>query len=174
MYPAEVAGVVLIDSMVPEQFTSTPKETITQAGSQSHSFAILPSLARIGVVRLFSGPLGLVADLPAEDAKAYLSRVVRPASLQAYTDDGHGVPDSGAQAKAVKTFGDIPLIVLTAQLNSTYPDWQAWQAELLHLSSNSQQMFAEKSGHNIQYEQPDAAVAAIVKMVELVRQVVKK
>jgi hypothetical protein len=35
-------------------------------------------------------------------------------------------------------------------------------------------MFAEKSGHNIQYEQPDAAVAAIVKMVELVRPVVKK
>jgi pimeloyl-ACP methyl ester carboxylesterase len=100
--------------------------------------------------------------------------VVRPTSLQAYTDEGKGMPASGAQAAAVKTFGDIPLIVLTARLNSTYPDWQAWQTELLQLSSNSQQMFAEKSGHNIQFEQPDAAVAAIVKMVELVRQAAQK
>jgi hypothetical protein len=126
-------------------------------------------------VRLFSGALGLVpTDLPAQEAKAYLSRVVRPASLQAYADDGHGVPASGAQEKAVKTFGDIPLIVLTARLNSSYPEWLTWQAEQLQLSSNSQQMFAEKSGHNIQYEEPDAAVAAIVKMVALVRQSVKK
>jgi pimeloyl-ACP methyl ester carboxylesterase len=175
MYPSEVAGVVLIDSMVPEQFTSASKETTTQAGSPSRSFSFLPSLARIGAVRLFSRVLGLApAELPVQEAKAYLSRVVRPTSLQAYMDDGHGVPASGAQAKAVKTFGDIPLIVLTARLNSTYPDWQAWQAEQLQLSSNSQQMFAENSGHNIQYEQPDAAVAAIVKMVELVRQAVKK
>jgi pimeloyl-ACP methyl ester carboxylesterase len=170
IYPSEIAGVVLIDSMVPGQFTAPP-----QAGTQSRPFSIVSSLARIGVVRLFSGALGLApTDLPAQEAKAFLSRVVRPASLQAYTDEGRGMPASGAQEKAVKTFGDIPLIVLTARLNSTYPDWQAWQAEQLQLSSNSQQMFAEKSGHNIQYEQPDAAVAAIVKMVELVRQVVKK
>lgn len=175
LYPAEVAGVVLMDSMVPGQFTAPPQAATRQAGSPSRSFSILPSLARIGAVRLFSGALGLVpAELPAQEAKAYLSRVVRPDSLQAYMDEGRGVPASGAQEKAVKTFGDIPLIVLTARLNSTYPDWPAWQAEQLQLSSNSQQMFAEKSGHNIQYEQPDAAVAAIVKMVNLVRQAVKE
>ena len=175
MYPSEVAGVVLLNSMVPGQFTAPPQETTPQAGAPSRPFSILSSLARIGAVRLFSGALGLApTGLPAQETKAFLSRVVRPASLQAYTDDGRGVPASGAQEKAVKTFGAIPLIVLTARLNSTYPDWPAWQAEQLQLSSNSQQMFAEKSGHNIQYEQPDAAVAAIVKMVELVRQVVKK
>jgi pimeloyl-ACP methyl ester carboxylesterase len=69
----------------------------------------------------------------------------------------------------VKSFGDLPVIVLTARLNDT-PGWQEWQTELLQLSSNSQQLFAENSGHNIQIEQPEAAVAAILKMVELVRQ----
>ena len=39
------------------------------------------------------------------------------------------------------------------------------QTELLQLSSNSQQMFADKSGHNIEIDQPEAAVTAIVKMV---------
>ena len=44
-------------------------------------------------------------------------------------------------------------------------DWQAMQRELLELSSHSQQMIAEKSGHNIQLDQPEAAATAITKMV---------
>jgi pimeloyl-ACP methyl ester carboxylesterase len=143
MYPSEVAGVVLIDTMVPQQFTQASADMAPQGDSQSHAFTILPALARIGLIRLFAGPLGLAPHLPsAEEEKAYLSCVVRPTSLQAYTDEGRGMPASGAQAAAVKTFGDIPLIVLTARLNDTYPDWQAWQTKLLQLSSNSQQMFA--------------------------------
>ena len=50
------------------------------------------------------------------------------------------------------------------------PDWQRMQAELLQLSSNSQALTAEKSGHNIHFDQPDAAIGAIVRMVEKVRQ----
>jgi hypothetical protein len=72
----------------------------------------------------------------------------------------------------VKTFGDLPLIVLTAKLNPI-PGWQEWQAELLQLSSNSQQLFAE-SDHNIQFEKPDAAVAAILQMVQQVRETVTR
>ena len=83
------------------------------------------------------------------------------------------MPAAGAQAATVKTLGDLPLIILTGKLNKI-PGWQEWQTELLQLSSNSQQLFAENSGHNIQIEQPDAAVAAILKMVELVRQLMQK
>jgi hypothetical protein len=43
------------------------------------------------------------------------------------------------------------------------------QTELVALSSNSQQLFAEKSGHNVELDQPDAAVGALEKMVELTR-----
>jgi hypothetical protein len=43
------------------------------------------------------------------------------------------------------------------------------QTELLHLSSHSQQVIAHKSGHNIEIDQPEAAVGAIVQMVEQVR-----
>jgi hypothetical protein len=137
--------------------------------SQSHPFTIFPALARIGLVRLLVRPLGLIPHLPPEVEKAYVSRMVRPSNLQAYLgDESQGMPESGRQAEAVKTFGDLPLIVLTAKQNHI-SGWQEWQTELLQLSSNSQQLFAE-SDHNIQIEQPDAAVAAIVKMVELVRQ----
>ena len=96
-----------------------------------------------------------------------------PRSFQTMLDEGAGMPESFIQADAVKTFGDIPLIVLTGKLNTTPKDWQEWQTELLQLSSNSQQLFAEHSGHNIQIEQPEAAGAAILQMVEQVRQSIK-
>jgi hypothetical protein len=35
-------------------------------------------------------------------------------------------------------------------------------------------LFAENSGHNIQVEEPDAAVAAIIQMVEQVRETVTR
>ena len=68
----------------------------------------------------------------------------------------------------VKTFGDLPLIVLSRGLDQK-PDWQAMQVELLQLSSNSQQLIADKSDHNIEIGQPEAAAEAIMKMVEQLR-----
>jgi hypothetical protein len=93
---------------------------------------------------------------------------VRPQSVQAFLDDSQGMPAAGVQAAAVKSFGDLPLIVLTARLNNI-PGWPAWQSELLQLSPNSQQMFAENSGHNIEFDEPDAAVKAILQMVRQVQ-----
>jgi hypothetical protein len=78
------------------------------------------------------------------------------------------LPASAADAAAVKSFGDLPLIVLTAKLNDN-PGWPEWQTELLQLSSNSQHLFAENCGHTIQFDEPKAAVDAILTMVEMVR-----
>ncbi len=83
------------------------------------------------------------------------------------------MPASGAEAAAVKTFGDLPLMILTAKLNSD-PAWQKWQTDQLQLSSNSQQRYAENSGPTCQVEQPDAAAAAIIELVQEVRQTVQK
>jgi pimeloyl-ACP methyl ester carboxylesterase len=168
-YPSEVAGVVLIDSMSPGQFKQSSTITPSKINLQAHRSAIIPALARIGLVRLLVRPIGLIPSLPPDVEKAYASRMVRPANLKAYLgDESQEMPESGRQAEEVKTFGDLPLIVLTARQNNI-PGWQEWQTDLLQLSSNSQQLFAE-SGHNIEIEQPYAAIAAIVKMVELIRQ----
>jgi len=48
-------------------------------------------------------------------------------------------------------------------------EWDRKQTDLLGLSSNSQQLFADRSGHNIQLDQPESAIGAIAKMVEPVR-----
>lgn len=168
-YASEIAGVVLIDSMNPKQFRQSQREAQIQTDAQSQPFSFLAVLARFGMARILVRPLGLVPFVP-PDEKAYFARYVRTQSVQAYTNESQAMPAAGAQAAAVKTFGDLPLIVLTARLNNM-TGWQEWQTELLQLSSNSRQIFAENSDHNIQIEEPEAAVAAIIQMVRQVREV---
>jgi pimeloyl-ACP methyl ester carboxylesterase len=169
-YASEIVGVVLIDSMNPKQVTQSSKDMQSQSNSQSQPFSFQAALARFGIARLLVKLPGIAPSVPA-NAEAYYPLYVRPQSLQVTANEYQGLPASAAQAAAVKSFGDLPLIVLTAKLNDI-PSWPEWQAELLELSSNSQQSFAENSGHNVQMEQPGAAVAAIIQMVRQVRQTI--
>jgi pimeloyl-ACP methyl ester carboxylesterase len=170
-YPSEVAGVVLIESMNPKQLTQSPAMQ-SQSESPSQPFSFQAMVARFGVARLLVKLPGIAPNLPPHE-EAYYPLYVRPEYFQATDNESQGMPAAGAQAAAVKTFGDLPLIILTAKLN-TIPGWQEWQTELLQLSSNSQQLFADNSGHNVQAEEPDAAVAAIIQMVKQVRETATK
>jgi len=165
-HPTQVAGVVLIDSMSPGHLTQI---TMTNAQIPARSIvASLPALlARIGLVRLLAGAL-IPQDLAPEAQPAYTAFSVMPRSIQAWADEGASMQASLAQAAAIKRFGALPLIVLTAGLNHQ-TGWQTRQTELLQLSSNSEQVIVDDSGHNIQIDKPEAAVAAIVKMVAQVR-----
>jgi hypothetical protein len=159
---------VLIESMSPRQFLQpTGAAAEAEPIPLSHATSFPSDLARIGLVRLVARPLGLFGDALHEDA--FYSRVVRPEHMQPYLDEGQALPASGAQAGAVTDLGNVPLIVLTSRKNDLPHGWQGMQTEFLQLSTNSQQLFAEKSGHNIELEEPEAAVAAISQMVVQVR-----
>lgn len=166
-YPTEVAGLVLIDSMSPGQMTQPSAEIAPQTSYQPSAFSLPFFLGRIGLVRLLAEPLGLIQHLPAETQPAYAAFAVTPQTAQTFVDEFSNVQVSLAQADAVSSFGDLPLIVLTAALNQQ-ANWQTMQTELLLLSSNSQQMMVD-SGHEIETDQPEAAVAAIVTMVSQLR-----
>ena len=177
-YAAEVAGVVLIESMNPAEVgTPAPATTATPAdpGAVSIINTFLTNLltlpARVGLIRFVTDP---VAGLSPDDANAYTAHSVTVRSLQAAIDEGRGMQETLAQARRITTLGSLPLIVLSRGLRegSAGEDekWQREQTELLQLSSHSQQVFAEKSGHNIQFDQPGAAATAIVQMVAQLRQ----
>ena len=70
-------------------------------------------MARIGLVRLLAGPLGSIQDLPEGDKQAYTASAVTPRSVQTFLDEGMGMSEGGAQARAVTTLGALPLIVLS-------------------------------------------------------------
>jgi pimeloyl-ACP methyl ester carboxylesterase len=169
-YPDEVSGLVLVDSQdLPASNVAAPQLAPKPGGSTS-----IPSLlARIGLVRLLGGPLGSVEELPEGDKQSYAAYAVAPRSVQTFADEGRGMSEGGAQAKAVTSLGSLPLIVLSRGKDLD-PKHTAAQTALLQLSTNSQQFVADQSGHHIMIDQPDVAVAAIVKMVELVRQGIQK
>lgn len=165
-YPAELAGIVLIDSMSPKQFSSSVLNSHNNNASQDHSFYLL---ARFGIVRMFFNLIGMINNAtPVE--KSNNAHYANPKNLQAFTDENVGLPESAYQASLIKSFGDIPLIVLTAGLeNTSYKSWNDMQNELVQLSSRHQHLTAKNSGHNIELEQPDAAVNAINMMVKQIR-----
>jgi hypothetical protein len=154
--------VVLMDSTSPGEGA--------QAGAPTSagwlSIATLP--ARVGLPRLLAVPLDLKAGLEPEIGSAYVARSVTPRSAQTGLDEFVGMSQGAAEASAVTSLGSVPLVVLSRAQNRD-PAWDRQQTDLLRLSSRSQHMFADKSGHNIQFDQPEAAVSAIVQMVELVR-----
>jgi pimeloyl-ACP methyl ester carboxylesterase len=167
-YPDEVSGLVLVDSQAlpaaNAAWSPAPKP-----GGTSPVFL----MARIGLMRLLAGPLGAIQDLPPEAKQAYTAYSVTPRSAQTQWDEFIGMSEGGAQARAVTTLGALPLIVLSARLDDT-ADHTASQEGFLQLSTNSQQLYAEQSGHRIMIEQPEAAVAAILQMVQQIRETAKK
>jgi pimeloyl-ACP methyl ester carboxylesterase len=169
-YAAEVAGVVLIESMSPSGARPSPSASPTESDSPSLVDWAITLPARTGLLRVLSGPLQLSAGLSPEVAAASTAVSVTPRYLQTWLDEGKGMPASLAQAGAVTSLGAVPLIVLSSGLRvAEEQDWRRMQSELLELSSSSQQLFAASSGHNIQIDQPEAAVGAIETMVELSR-----
>lgn len=104
------------------------------------------------------------------NGEAYYPLMFRSQSFQTTASEYRELPASAAEAAAVTSFGDLPLSVLTAKLNDN-PGWPEWQNELLQLSSNSEHLFAENSGHTIQFDEPAAAIGAVLQMVQQVREI---
>jgi hypothetical protein len=128
-YAAEVAGAVLIESMNPNRFNSISPDVLTQSRSQSQPFSFGAMLARLGVGRLLV-KLPSIAPCVSTNDYAYYSRFIRPQSLQATTDESQGMPASGAEASAVQSFGDLPLIVLTGSLNNDGRTWRTMHTDV--------------------------------------------
>ena len=163
-YESEVAGLVLVDAQaLPTKNIENP----TPAPKPNKS--LFPAwLARVGMARLLAGPLGAIRNLPAKDKSDYRAIAVTPRYVQTFFDEGRGMSEGGAEARSVTTLGALPLIVLSRGKDQDAA-WATSQAEYLKLSTNGQQVFADKSGHEIMIEQPEAAISSIIKMVEQVR-----
>ena len=80
-YAAEVAGVVLIESMSPSGAKPSTSATPTQSDSRSIADWALTLPARTGLLRLLAGPLQLNAGLSPEVANAYTAVSVTPRYL---------------------------------------------------------------------------------------------
>jgi pimeloyl-ACP methyl ester carboxylesterase len=148
-FPAQVAGVALLDSMSPDQFTDIAGYARIYDVMQRAS-GLLPSLARLGI--------GRIAGYGVQDARGF-------------RDDVAQIPEALKEAQALDSMGAKPLIVITAGKGQP-GGWTAAQDELVTLSTNSVHRVVPGATHvSLIEDRADAAVssAAIRALVHLVR-----
>lgn len=162
MYPNEVAGLVLVDSAyendepdVRMRVADPALKRLLPVQAQNIVAGVWPYLGRLGLVRLLS------------DENASI-------------DEGKVRSESAEQVRAIRTFGDLPLRVITggrfvsaggdaAELRKASAFHDAWvndiQANLARLSTNGRQIVVPTSGHAVPYEAPEIISSSIEAMI---------
>ncbi|HEY6749286.1 MAG TPA: alpha/beta hydrolase [Mycobacteriales bacterium] len=167
-YPAEVAGMVLLDSAGPNQFTALP-DYPGQYAMMRRLTALLPSVARLGVLRLL--PAATSSGLPAPEAALVRDFATSPRGLRNVRDELSVLPTVFAQAGALTGLAGRPLVVVTAA--GTQRDtagWAAAQDRLATLSSTSSHRLADTT-HVGLLDEPDGAGVSVRAITDVVRSV---
>jgi pimeloyl-ACP methyl ester carboxylesterase len=166
-YPGEVAGLVLLDSSSPEQFTAMPAFE-GQYAVMRRAYALLPTLTRLGVGRLVPAS----SHLPAADAARVEAITSTSKAYRNQRDEVSALPALFTQAQTLTTLGDRPLAVLTASENSTGTEgWADAQHQLAELSTNSIHRTVESTHTGLLEDAGPAAesVRAITEVISSVR-----
>jgi pimeloyl-ACP methyl ester carboxylesterase len=153
-YPDEVAGVVLLDSMHPEQYTRiTGWKTFHEAFRRVS--AVLPSLSRLGVGRILYRDA--FAGLPARARNEQRAFWATPRHSRSVRDEFSELRTAMTQATALRSLGDRPLMVITARKDAE-GGWVAAQNDLARTSTNSAHRVLDDATHSTLTE--DKATAA--------------
>jgi pimeloyl-ACP methyl ester carboxylesterase len=182
IYPDEVVGMVLVDSMHEEQYERLPSDK-SFIPDQVRQFRMLGVLSSTGFMAL--APQMIPNQVfPDEIFAQYKVAWATTGHLTAAAAEFNAMLESTAEVRALQitSFGNLPLIVLSAGREFQFPslseaenqhyweEWKAMQSELADLSSMSQQTIAEKSGHHIQFDQPDLVIDAVRGMVDVLEE----
>lgn len=185
MFPNDVAGLVLIDSAHEDEPLRAPKFYLARTAPRIlwHPFdLLLRTAAFVGLIRLFDSSPAQSKN-PAQMSREEIIATLRnqPKSVVNDITTGIVLPESYDQARAVRTLGDVPLIVLTAgqpldfrdpQLNRQAAAYQqVWihemQAALARLSTCGRQIVVPNANHGT--IPPDVTISAIRDVVTQVR-----
>jgi pimeloyl-ACP methyl ester carboxylesterase len=173
-YPDLVAGMVLVDS---------PDESVIFRDSIKHFYrqgvqfqGVLKVLARFGLLRLLGRRIPMLM-LP-DDPVGY-ALCVTPAHATACAGDMHALltaPESIRRRDPNESLGDRPLILLKhgvpfpPMAAAMEEGWDESVRDLARLSTNSEVIAAEKSGHLIYVDQPDLIVDSVRRVLQKIRE----
>ena len=164
-HPAQVAGLVLLDSSSPEQFTRMPAFP-RQYAMMRRAYALMPTLSRLGL-----GQIPATSHLPAADAAKVTAITSAPQAYRNQRDEVSVIPEVFSQAQALTTLGNRPIAVLTASENVGTDGWVGAQGQLAGLSPNSVHRTVDSTHTGLLEDVRPAAesVRAITEVVSSVR-----
>ncbi|MGO9588716.1 MAG: alpha/beta fold hydrolase [Candidatus Acidiferrales bacterium] len=175
-YPNDVAGIVLVESSHPDLLKLLPPAIKIQSDEAQVERERATRFAGIrfwlGITRFENRDIIDAPRVPyGERVATYLS--IQPKYVYAIAGEGANLETSSEQAAASPTFGDKPLIVLTAGrgvlgVPVQDKDWvelqNIWinqlQVQLAELSTRGKRIMVDDSDHMIPLERPDAVISA--------------
>ena len=194
LFRDDVAGMVLVDPIHPAEWETPIPEQLRVIKVGLRYACIASWLARFGLARLCltreaRGSPGLAwaaASAFGPAVTSALQRIVgeihklpppilpvvrglwsQPRNFLSLRQYVAALPVSAAQAAAVKSLRDLPLVVLSGDHHVLpYIDWQR---DLARRSSRGQQLVARNSGHWIHLDHPDLVIQAIREVVGAAR-----
>ena len=181
-YPDEVVGLVMVDSAHEQQMKHFPAAMVKMAESMKGMMVVMKLIGKLGIFALKPGliSIGDNGKLSSELVKQ-LQGVM--ASSDSHIDAMIAESESvyAMQTQPVSTLGDLPLTVIShGQLdaNAVPPSlgqqvrdeyeaaWQKLQVEITALSTRGKRIVAERSGHDIIFDQPEIVIESILEMVK--------
>jgi len=143
LYPTQVAGMVLLDSSSPQQFTALPDFPRTYS-LMRRLLPVLPSLGRLGALQLT--PPSASSALTPSAATQVRKFATSPRGASSMRDEHSRLRDTFTRAQALTTFDPKPLAVVTSGQNANgTTGWAAAQDQMAALSTNSTHWTADTS-----------------------------
>ena len=167
-YPDDVAGLVLLDSMSPHQFTLVPSYPGTYEMIR-RLYTVLGPLSRIGLGPVLADAPG---DLPADSAAQLHAIQVRAHHYDNARDEVSLYRQILEQAQALTSLGTKPVVVVsTTESIDKYPGWSTAQDQLALLAATSSHRIADTThaGLLLTAAGSDASVRAITDVIHAVR-----
>jgi pimeloyl-ACP methyl ester carboxylesterase len=167
-YPGDVAGLVLLDSMSPHQFTLVPSYPGTYEMIR-RVYGLLAPLSRLGLGPLLADP---AADLPGTAAAQLHAIQIRARTHDGARDEVTRYHQSLEQAQALTSLGAKPVVVLTTTESiAKNPGWSAAQDELAALSANSSHRIVDTThvGVLVTTAGSDSSIRAVTDVITAVR-----
>jgi pimeloyl-ACP methyl ester carboxylesterase len=164
LYRSDVVGMVLVDA-TPDHLDRFPQGLKKYNDDFLRKETLRRDTIPFGLARL----MGWCGNGPAELRAVFRTVDCRLQPWREHLAEYRAEDESMAQVRATGSYGNMPLIVLSHPAGKSAKGmenaWNEAQKELTHLSTNSSQVIATGSGHNIQLDRPDLVVSAIRKIV---------
>jgi pimeloyl-ACP methyl ester carboxylesterase len=182
-FPAEVAGVVLIDSSSPQQIDELPGFRTSYEADKRDKVREL----RWEELRVWSGwerLMGRCRNTPSRELQhlvgQYDAEMCRPEYVGGEDSEFMDFETTCKQAERLTSFGNVPLLIIskdtdlrteamTADAIGEMAVWAREQEALKSLSPLSWRVIARGSGHGIHHDRPDVVVGEMTRAIGYLR-----
>lgn len=183
-YPEKVIGMVLVDSSHEQQANRLPKiNGAEKLGQLINACRFVQPLGLIRISGVLDSSINQL-DISTDAKKSRLARLNQSYGCAAIYWEQQSFANEMRDEQPPASLGTLPLLVLSQgeqpkadpRYGITLDDaismrkiWNELQIELSQLSTNSERVIAEESGHVIQLSQPELLVAKVNQFIERLR-----